>query len=148
MFKTHLAFGFLLGLFGIQYLHPHNQILFIMIVLFASALPDIDHPDSKMGKNFKPIAFLFEHRGFFHSLWALIAVFLVFSLWLGRVYVYAALIGYLSHLLADMLTREGIKPIHPFSNKAIRGFIRTGTFLEFLVFMAISVFSVYKLINL
>ncbi|MBT3405949.1 metal-dependent hydrolase [Candidatus Woesearchaeota archaeon] len=148
MFKTHLMFGFLLGLFGIQYLHPSNQVLFIIIAMFCSALPDIDHPDSKIGKNVKIIAFLFEHRGFFHSIWALLLVFFLFSLTLGKVYVFAALIGYISHLLADAMTKEGIKVFHPFSKYAIRGFIRTGTLGELIVFLVVSVFSVYKLVNL
>ena len=65
-FKTHLLFGMFLGLLVLPILNPNNSILFVMLVLIGSALPDIDHPNSKVGKWFKPIGWLFEHRGFFH----------------------------------------------------------------------------------
>lgn len=148
MFKTHLVFGFLIGLFLIQFLHPGNQILFLTFVVLASILPDIDHPKSKIGKKVKIIGFLFEHRGFFHSVFALmlfsIPVFYFFNQMLGI----AVLAGYLSHIAIDCLSHQGVMPFHPFSRQAIKGFIQTGSAAEFVIFILLCVFAVYKLFHL
>ncbi|MBW2998940.1 metal-dependent hydrolase, partial [Candidatus Woesearchaeota archaeon] len=76
-FYTHLAFGFLLGMISLIILKPSNQILFMGLCLIGSSFPDIDHPRSKVGKYFKPIGWLFEHRGFFHSVFPIIILFLL-----------------------------------------------------------------------
>ena len=149
MFKTHLAFGFLVGLFSISHFHPSNQILFLVLVVFASILPDIDHPKSKLGKYFKPIGFLFEHRGFFHSLFVLpVIALLLYLLTKNFVYCLPILIGYSSHLITDMLTKEGIMPFHPLSRKAIRGFMYTGKGAEYILFIVLLVLDFWKLFNL
>jgi len=149
MFKTHLAVGFLAGLFAITYLHPGNQILFMFLVLLGSALPDIDHPESKVGKRFKPFNYLLEHRGFFHSLFALVLVFIIAKLITNnQIMIGAVLIGYLSHILADILNEQGIMPFHPFSRFRLSGFIKTNTTAEFIVFLIISALGIYKLLHI
>ena len=86
--------------------------------LLTCLLPDIDHPKSVLGQRLKwlsqPIARAFGHRGFTHSLLA-VAV----SLWLFQINVPAdwflpadvlqgMTLGYLSHIVADMLTPAGV----------------------------------------
>lgn len=148
MNKTHMLFGFLVGLFLIPVLKPANQILFITIVVAAALLPDIDHPNSKVGKKVKLIAFLFEHRGFFHSLFA-IALFsaplFYFNL---NIYAYALIAGYGSHLVSDCLSYMGIMPFHPLSRFKIKGFIKTSSWGEKLFFVLVLVIAVYKLVHL
>lgn len=92
---------------------------------FGALLPDIDHPSSTVGRMFprvsKPLAAVFGHRGFTHSLLA--------SVLLGAVLAYtshmhaaslpaataaAVSMGYLSHLLADYLTVRGIPLFWPY----------------------------------
>jgi len=146
--KTHAVFGFLTGLFAIQLLHPSNQILFIAPVTAAALLPDIDHPDSKAGKYVKPIGFLFEHMGFFHSLFALILFPLLAYLFWQPIYAWAVLIGYGSHLIIDSITHIGIMPLHPLSRFRIRGFIKSGAAAEFAIFIGLVIISFWKLINL
>ncbi|MBW2999162.1 metal-dependent hydrolase [Candidatus Woesearchaeota archaeon] len=148
MFVTHIALGFLAGLFGIGFFHPNNQILFIILVLFGAAFPDIDSTKSKLGRKFKIIGLLFEHRGFFHSFFALAGIlFLVFILSHNMVYVYAMLIGYLSHLLSDSLTIQGIMPLHPVSKKAVKGFIKTGKLAECAILFLLIALSIWKLFS-
>ena len=149
MFKTHVAFGFLAGILSIQYLHPLNQILFIAIVMFGALLPDIDHPQSKIGRKFKIVGFLFEHRGFFHSflMIPLISV-LIFYFTHSYALIMPLGIGYGSHLISDAVTKEGIMPLHPLTKLRIRGFIRTGGALEYVLFFLIIIFAAYKTINL
>ncbi len=143
LFRSHIAFSFLVGLIFINILNPSNQILFIILVLFGSALPDIDQPKSKIGKKFKIIAFLFKHRGIFHSVF--MALIISFGFYLFTGYFSAFLLGYLSHLIADALTVTGIAFLYPFSNKRVRGFIKTGSIMENLVFLAFIIGIIYIL---
>ena len=57
-FRTHLAFSFLISLLIINSFDVQNKIIFIVIMLITSALPDIDSYKSKIGKKIKPISFL------------------------------------------------------------------------------------------
>lgn len=148
MFRTHLAFGFLIGLFAIQWLHPANQVLFFILVLIGALLPDIDHPKSKLGKYFKPIGWLFEHRGFFHSIFMLIILSLVIVYFFNWFYASAIAIGFFSHLVSDAITVQGIMPFHPLSKVRIRGFVETNSTIETVLFLALVVFDVLKLLRL
>ncbi|EFL92002.1 predicted inner membrane protein regulated by LexA [Candidatus Regiella insecticola LSR1] len=95
----------------------------IPAALLASLLPDIDHPKSILGRRLKwislPMAKTFGHRGFTHSLLAVIGgVFLFNSTLFSHCFfppdvLHALLIGYSSHLLADMLTPAGIPLLWP-----------------------------------
>ena len=147
MFKTHVAAGFLAGIFLMQYFSPASQLLFISLVLIGAILPDIDHPKSKIGRNFKIVSLFFEHRGFFHSLLVLpVIAFLLLYFTKTSYYSLPLIIGYLSHLVTDAVTKEGIMPFHPLSRARISGFIRTGGFFEYVIFFAIAAFAVIKLI--
>ncbi|BAN95988.1 hypothetical protein E05_12220 [Plautia stali symbiont] len=96
--------------------------------LLTCLLPDIDHPKSVLGQRLKwlsqPIARAFGHRGFTHSLLA-VAV----SLWLFQINVPAdrflpadvlqgMTLGYLSHIVADMLTPAGVPLLSCLSSTA------------------------------
>lgn len=86
--------------------------------ILTCLLPDIDHPKSFLGQRLKwiskPIARAFGHRGFTHSLLAVFALLATFYLKVpeGRFIPADALqgmvLGYLSHILADMLTPAGV----------------------------------------
>ncbi|AIA71218.1 metal-dependent hydrolase [Pectobacterium atrosepticum] len=91
--------------------------------LLTALLPDIDHPKSVLGQRLKwlsaPIARLFGHRGFTHSLLAIVAgIFFIQTRlppdWPIPTDAYHAMIvGYLSHILADMLTPSGVPLLWP-----------------------------------
>lgn len=91
----------------------------------GSLLPDIDHPSSRVGRMFpqvsKPLAAVFGHRGFTHSLLAILALVAVLAYTshthaasLPAATAAAVSIGYLSHLLADYLTVRGIPLFWPY----------------------------------
>jgi membrane-bound metal-dependent hydrolase YbcI (DUF457 family) len=40
----------------------------LILVVFAGVIPDIDHPNSELGKYFKPLARILPHRGVTHSI--------------------------------------------------------------------------------
>ena len=92
----------------------------------GSVLPEIDKPDSLIGRAVPFSKFLeerFGHRGPIHSLLATFTLGLVsLPLWLvlGRFDWWLALqIGYLSHLLLDMATLEGVALFWPHPGRAV-----------------------------
>jgi inner membrane protein len=86
-------------------------------------LPDIDHPKSLLGQRLKwiskPVARMFGHRGFTHSLLAVFAALTLFYLKVPEDWFIPAdaiqgmVLGYLSHILADMLTPAGVPLLWP-----------------------------------
>ncbi len=86
-------------------------------------LPDINHPKSFLGQRLKwiskPIARAFGHRGFTHSLLAVFALLATFYLKVPESWFIPAdalqgmVLGYLSHILADMLTPASIPLLWP-----------------------------------
>ena len=149
LFKTHLAFGFLAGLLALNIFNPANVILFFTLVLIGSILPDIDHPKSKIGRKIKIIGFLFEHRGFFHSLLFLIFLY-IFSVLLfkNNSFILPLFIGYSSHLFIDSFNHLGIMPLHPLSRFRIKGFVKTGALAETMLFFGLVAIDIWKLLNL
>jgi inner membrane protein len=144
-FFTHLAFSFFIGLFAIDFLSVTNSVLFMVILLACSLLPDIDHPDSKIGRFFKPIGWIFTHRGFFHSLlaggiFALAAYFLFRNIDV----VIAVIVGYSSHLVLDAVNHQGIAFFYPFKNR-LTGFVKSGGIAEYFLLAAFIGLGVWKL---
>ncbi|MBK4714239.1 MULTISPECIES: metal-dependent hydrolase [Tenebrionibacter/Tenebrionicola group] len=86
-------------------------------------LPDIDHPKSFLGQRIpwvsRPVARMFGHRGFTHSLLAVFAALALFYLKIPDSSLVPAdavqgmVLGYLSHILADMLTPAGVPLLWP-----------------------------------
>ncbi|WP_414146927.1 metal-dependent hydrolase [Erwinia sp. BNK-24-b] len=95
----------------------------IPATLLTCLLPDIDHPRSTLGQRFRwlsqPIARAFGHRGFTHSLLAVIGGVMLLRLQLPKEWVLPAdvfqgmVLGYLSHIVADMLTPAGVPLLWP-----------------------------------
>ncbi len=148
MLKTHLAFSFLFGLF-LYPLFKINQILFFIIFLFCSILPDIDITTSKIGATTKPLSniinLLFSHRGFFHSIFPPLIVLFVFY-YFGYITIgIIVFLGYLSHLIMDSFTKTGIMFFQPLHNFRIRGFFTVGGFFEYLLFFLLLGACAWKL---
>jgi membrane-bound metal-dependent hydrolase YbcI (DUF457 family) len=120
------------GLFTIGIFHPASTALFLLFLMIGSAFADIDHPDSKFGKNVPIIGMLFTHRGFFHSLLAIVLFTgLVHLLFGTTILTIAFALGYLSHIAIDALTFQGIMPFHPLSDYRIKGFMKSNGLLEY-----------------
>ncbi|TCJ98270.1 UNVERIFIED_ORG: LexA-binding, inner membrane-associated putative hydrolase [Anoxybacillus amylolyticus] len=128
---------------------------FFLGCLLGAVFLDIDHPNSFIGRRMKVTSFLvhqtFGHRGWTHSLsfvlgfgvllyigtFALSPILQDFSL--KQVILFFAkgwIIGMVSHLFLDMMTKGGVPLLHPFSKKRISlSPIKTGSLGEFLVFL-------------
>lgn len=126
-----------------------KKILFLIVALISSIIPDLDSPNSKIGKIwfFRPINFFTKHRGFFHSLIFLGIFFFLLKL-ISLEIAYAFLLGYGLHLISDCLTLQGIRLFYPFKFK-IRGFIKTGGIFETTLLIScllIILFLMFKVI--
>lgn len=155
MFKTHLALGFLIGLFIIEFFNVPYKLLFLFLVTIFSGLPDIDHPKSTYGRKFRflsfPISLISKHRGIFHSIFPPLIAFLLLKHYNYTFLGLAIVIGYITHLIGDSFTKQGINFLHPISTFEIRGPLTTGALVEsllFFVIIALDVFYSLKFIGL
>lgn len=148
MFRTHLAIGAISALLIKDYFP--TSLLFSLVLIVSTSLPDIDHQGSWIGRRFwifsKPINVIFGHRGITHSI--LVPLLLMFAL---AHYGYAALglavmIGYTTHIFADSFTNEGIKFAYPFSRKVLSGPLNTNGIAEFAIFSVLLIAIGMKLI--
>ena len=149
MYYTHLAFGIFIALLAIDFFNIQNKLFFILIVIIFSIFPDIDEKKSKIGRENKIIStiinFMFGHRGFIHSIYIPLILYLVFY-YINKEIGVAVLTGYFSHLFMDALTKQGIRPLYPLINKKINGFIKTNSFLEKIFFLIIILLILYLLL--
>jgi len=140
-----------MGLYIIDFLDINEQILFMVVLLFFSIFPDIDEKTSKIFKKLKPfsyLAVLFGHRNIFHTIYFPAAISLVLFAFNLRLLSLAVLIGYLLHLLLDMITKKGIALFYPLSKKRIKGFVKVGSLIENLVFVVLVVLVIYTLFSI
>jgi inner membrane protein len=127
---------------GLSALDP----LAIALSMAGALLPDIDHPSSWVGRRLslisRPLAATMGHRGITHSFVAVIAG-LVFLHWEGirRASVDPLVVGYLSHLAADLLTTSGLRLAWPLAKRQAIGICRTGSFAEAVIVTGIAIGS-------
>lgn len=134
----------------------------IALILFGGMiggiLPDIDHPGSKIGRATKPLSIvinkLFGHRGATHSLLA--ALLVMYGLFMLSSFVpndikgfYSPFaigisVGYVSHLILDMLTVSGIPLFLPITRKVFRiGRLKSGVHDPLVIIFIILATGIY-----
>jgi len=150
LFRTHLAFSFLAAMVLMQHVTVPNNITFLLVFLLFSVMPDIDEYSSKISKGTKPFSTLIQlmvrHRGIFHSIYVPLLISVVLAVFHQTVLALAAITGYLSHLLIDALSVQGIRPLAPIINKPIKGFIRVNSILENILFLILVILVIYQLL--
>lgn len=131
MFKTHLMFSLLIGLLIFKYFNL-NPYVFIIVIVLAGSLPDIDHTKSKIGRRLFLFSWIinliFGHRKLIHSIIFATFLSLAIRIFFGD-YWAPFYIGYLSHLFLDLLTKQGLQVFYPYNFK-ISGFIKTNGLVE------------------
>lgn len=138
LFYTHLLLGILFFLLSRNYFSGGNELLFFLLVLLGSLFPDIDESKSTINRwlgTGKIAEFFTRHRGMFHSLLFVLFVFLTISFFSSTYYAYALALGYLSHLLGDVLTPMGLQIFYPFSKFRLHGPIKSGGVIELLLLL-------------
>ncbi len=153
--KTHLAFALLISVLFIKLadtiydLAMMDKIVLLSLILFFSLFPDIDHPGSKLGRKVKPLSFLLNilagHRGLMHGLIVPFFLFFIISFFGYRLYAIAVLIGGISHLVLDSLTKSGVRWFFPLKFRIKGPFVSGGIAdsVLFFIFMALSVIAYY-----
>lgn len=148
MGRTHIAFGMACvtgavyaGAMPVDWLPVAGAAAAV-----GSLLPDIDEPESKLGRVCVPLALVIKllvgHRTLTHSALALIAVILLPWLWLSGEMAMAVSagvgIGYASHLLGDAMTPQGIQIAWPRPTRFSLRWFRTGSAEDHLAFFALT----------
>ncbi len=125
-YQAHITVGTVTGI-GISYAANHFHLnlspIFITIsAFFGSALPDIDHPKSHLGRRFRIISRViskaFGHRTFTHSLLFCFGMGYLLCQWNISVGI-GAFAGIMSHILLDMLTpfSKGVALFYPIKKR-------------------------------
>ena len=90
----------------------------LALMAAGAILPDLDHPQSFIGRVFFPISIPLNrwlgHRGAFHSFWVWGLVCLAGLLWRPAFFIGA---GSILHILADCATVSGVRALAPWSEK-------------------------------
>lgn len=146
--NTHIIGGIAASL-ALAQVTNYNPVILVGAGVIGALLPDICHGGSKVGRTFplvsKIINTLFGHRSFTHSLLFLILIAALLRSFVTNESVVAGiLVGIVSHFVLDMATKNGIKLMFPLK-LTVRFPIttKTGGVVEYVVFAALSVLSVY-----
>lgn len=135
--ETHIKGGYIFALLALPFINNkflggysliYKSILLAIYIYFSylgSLFPDIDMRSSYISKRYptlyKKIGSNFKHRGFTHSLLFISFLCYIFDLLIkfsdGNI-VFLCLssgfiVGYMSHLCLDMITKEGIQVFYP-----------------------------------
>ena len=133
LYKTHLSTSLNVAIPAL-YLSNELSLLTLTGVGLGSLLPDLDTPNSFIGRRLKiisyPLSTIFKHRGFLHSITPVI--------FLKSLFIKSIALGYLLHLVGDTFSESGIKWFLPFYNKDIKmplGILRyrTGGLKEYVI---------------
>lgn len=125
IYKTHISFALAIGLAPVAILdklditHFKTELLMVYMasISFGAIFPDIDEPNSKIGKKFIGVSNLihgiFGHRGATHFLIVPLLLFIIFFLFHPKEPILFTtelgfIIGYFLHIIGDSLTKSGI----------------------------------------
>jgi len=175
MGRTHIIIGVSCGVALIPAVEGGQltpaQLGFIMVGLtVGSLLPDIDHPHSLISQQLplvgSIISKLTRHRGLFHSILGVVMMFGL-SAWLAimmagglssmgiqsadsatRYIASGLMIGYILHIIADMVTVSGIRLFYPLQRNIRIPLFRTGGFRERGLVLTLIVLSTLQIIAL
>lgn len=116
-----------------------DLVLFASGALVGGLLPDVDHPQSKLGRRLPIISHLisliFKHRGATHSL-AFAILTGALAVWYSKPLALGLVLGHLTHLACDSLTDGGIPIFWPWKKRFGWRIIRTGGLAEWLINIA------------
>ena len=137
--KTHLIIALTLVLIIMPFID--DKLLFSFVLIISSLIPDIDTKESYLGKNtfFRPLQFFIKHRSIMHSLAFGICISIIIYL-VFPIVSYGFFIGFMSHIFADSLTKEGVFILWPYK-KRFNGMIKTGGYIEKIIFLSLVIFD-------
>lgn len=163
--STHMAVGMAAGALICQQfnLQPFEPVVIVLgLSVFGSVLPDIDHPESWISRRLWFASWMvhpfLSHRGLTHSALALLLIFIGWGMAMTSpeipirfewVHGLALLGGYASHLVADLLTPQGVRLLYPLPGRwrlvPDLAFFETGGLLDGIVGIACIFASIWLL---
>jgi inner membrane protein len=151
MARSHVALGLAAWISAAPLLHlPPLDPVSAGLAVMGSLLPDVDHPRSWVGRRTRPVSSLLAaalgHRGITHSAVAVLALALLLARAGGqRRAVWPVVVGYASHLAADMLTARGLRLAWPLRRSWGVPLCRAGSPAEALIVAAACAAAVWRL---
>lgn len=150
MGHTHALVGsaLALGVAIATHTAPNTTLLLLAAGGLAALLPDVDHPRAPIRRKLGCIGALIfgglKHRGITHTLLALVAVTSAALVSLPSLVGIVITIGYLSHILGDLLTVSGLPIFWPYKKESYhllpkRLRLTTNTWPEHLISLALLV---------
>lgn len=173
--KTHITFSLAINLtpiaiysfiFHKELIPQEYTLYYIGFLLLGTAFPDIDEPESAIGRRTRIISdiikSIFGHRGFTHSLFYILLLSLMplyfYYIKQNDIYYYSTLafvLGNLAHILGDMWTYGGVPLFWPIK-KTKKHIIpkpfqfKTNSlkehFFSFIIFLPMAIISMLYLI--
>jgi len=145
--RTHIAFSLFLGLLFFKF--SNNPLIFFIVLIVSTFLPDLDSYNSKIGKRFfsRVLTAFTKHRGIMHSLLFFLGAYFLLYFYIP-ILSFGFFVGYGGHLFGDLITKRGLRLFYPFKFR-IHGFLKTGGRLEsvlFLIFVLLDVFLIFGLV--
>ena len=134
LIKTHLSITLFFVLILIS--NVESKLVFVIVALIATFIPDIDSRFSTIGRRkiARVLQWFTKHRGITHSFTFLILI-TIFLVLFFPVISLGFFLGYGLHLFSDSFTKDGIRPFYPLKIKT-SGSLRTGGRIETGVFVA------------
>lgn len=136
LIRTHLAAAVFAIVLFLPYINGLiGKVIFAIVLLVATFIPDIDTGFSTLGKmkGFRFLQFFVRHRGWIHSFLPAVVLALVFTI-VFPVLTLPFFLGYSLHIFLDSFTMDGVMPFWPYK-KASRGFLKTGSYIETVIFI-------------
>jgi inner membrane protein len=140
------------GLAAWTWMAPHLGLpsldpLALGLATIGALLPDIDHPSSWVGRRLRlisrPLAATIGHRGVTHSAVAvLVCLMILRGQSFHRATIDPLVVGYLSHLAADLLTTSGVRLAWPSPRRQAIPLCRTGSLGESIIVTSVAVWSI------
>ena len=152
MARSHVVVGAAAWVTLAPVLHlPPFDALHVGLAVLGSLLPDVDHPGSWVGRRARPVstvvAAVLGHRGVTHSAVAMAALLqLLAHAGERRGVVTALVVGYCSHLAADMLTPRGLRLAWPLRRSWGLPLCRTGSAAEPLIVFTLVCITLWRLL--
>lgn len=112
--ETHAIIGMVAGLALVD---PVTAPLGILLGGIGGLLPDIDHPNSKISRQFpliRLLTFWIPHRTLTHSIWA--ALLMLLPALLIHPVLICLWAGFILHIAADMATENGVPLLYPMTH--------------------------------
>lgn len=141
LIKTHLAITLFFVLILIS--SVESKLVFVLVALIATFIPDIDSRFSSVGRRkiARVLQWFTRHRGITHSFTFLILITLFLVLFFPIISL-GFFLGYGLHIFSDGFTKDGIRPFYPLK-KRVNGSLKTGGRVETGIFVAFVIVDVF-----